>query len=279
MKLPFFPQKRRLVVAETPKKPGRPPGSHDKTPRRRRTPAEIENDRFLKDLKAADPAAYRKLMLARLGIGPEAEGGEIDRVLATLEKLDRLDQLRGRRDEGGDRLGQMLAAFAPVLLAQMQQNTPGQTRPRPATATAPALAAAPATATPENPPDAASPAPSEEAAAPGWLDSLKRRGAAMIAQAELGACATPADAAAWLQGKADSDDEQTAQAAAGMIALIRDTPDDRLIAALQAQAEQIPEFDGLMNWLAEREVWTIQVAHALRGNVTPLARQRAPKAQ
>lgn|GEM_PF-5611048 len=250
----FLPgRKKRPPVVLARKKGGRPPGSGDKTPRKRRTAMEIEAERFLRGLQESDPQMYRQLMLQRIGLGA-SDGNEnrdeIDNALALLGKLDKLDKLRGRKggeDGGGADVIVQLAdtqfgaalgnALAPTLTralpALRAATTPGSETTRTAAATLPA-----AQAEAEQAPEL-----DTKTVIHFVLSNLRDR--------------TPQDAAAWLLSCNDGYLRE-------LCVSLRDWPDERLPELLGEIAKALPEAQPLTNWLAARREWTASLAQEIR---------------
>ncbi|MHB8638129.1 MAG: hypothetical protein ACYC96_16855 [Fimbriimonadaceae bacterium] len=178
MKLPFIGRKPRVQVVQKPPRGGRPKGSTDKISRRRRTAMEIEEERYLKDLKNDDPARYREIMAARLGIGKQNDVDPLDQVLATYAKFARFQRMlqpsnaRGREkgepwplealDKIGEFLdtegGKQLGEAAKIAVAQRVGAQPALA-PAPAQQAAPAPSAPTPSAPPPNAPASGQPAP------------------------------------------------------------------------------------------------------------------------
>lgn len=220
----FFGRKKPALVVAQKRRRGRP--TREEAVERRKT--------MIADAKAKLELAQLERQLQQISATGAEAGGEVDEIVATLRKLDRLKKagILGA-DVGGDALDRLIAKL-PDIVAGLGPVLSATQRP--------AQAALPPPALPSIPPP--QPVQAETSWVVGYLKSqLTNR--------------DPEQAAAWIH-------EQSHPFAIEMVQLIRTTPNSRVFAVLDEQARQVPEFAPLVDWLKHRGEWTLQVCGYLR---------------
>lgn len=266
---------------------------------------EIEEERYLRDLKADDPALYRQIMAERLGIGKQNDIDPLEQFLETATKLQRVSRIfdhgnaRGHEKEknvllealgevremldteGGKQLGEaakiavahQVGALPAPSSAPAQQATQQQQAPQPAPAQAQQSAAPNGPAPGQPPPEITA---QIHARIQQITSAIEPPGQPRV---------DPAKAAETMQKLAMAP-ELLFPSAPLVKSLITDArnlePTKAAVATyLQAQMEQNPGHRELWEWFGasmERLEWLFALVLVLHGETTPTPNGHDPAA-
>ncbi len=213
-----------------------------------------EQARYLAKLRGKNSPKYEQLMDQLMGIAPDKEDA-FEQFTDMLKRIKEAGLIKNTRElvGDGDSLKEIITAVAPAVTAMVQAQTAAAAQkaalaqqqralPQQAAAAPQASTSAPIEQNQAEPPAAQSQPPLSPRAryAKNSLENLD-----------------PPKAAQWLVGLHHPEVDQ-------LIELVCQCPDEKLPSLLSSLGTKVPEFSGLLWWLAGRGAWLVETAAALR---------------